>query len=221
MTNNDFQEFCTVLSATIMLIKPEFVPTKQYMEFYFLTLKDFDIVQIRRALTKHIQNPVTGMYIPKPADLMKYLKPATGNDAERQWSIVMQAISSCGGRYSNVYFEDVITNTIIHEMNWGNICNITDTSEPFERKRFLQAYENYSNFAPQYEAGVNYGICHNHNVDKLEHEPVYLVRNNGAHELTYTEELPKLVADPKRASALMVELRNNETNNNFAKLLGF
>ena len=221
MTNNDFQEFCTVLSATIMLIKPEFVPTKQYMEFYFLTLKDFDIVQIRRALTKHIQNPVTGMYIPKPADLMKYLKPATGNDAERQWSIVMQAISGCGGRYSNVYFEDVITNTIIHEMNWGNICNITDTSEPFERKRFLQAYENYSNFAPQYEAGINYGICHNHNVDKLEHEPVYLVRNNGAHELTDTEELPKLIADQKRASALMVELRNNETNNNFAKLLGF
>lgn len=221
MTNNDFQEFCTVLSATIMLIKPEFVPTKQYMEFYFLTLKDFDIAQIRRALTKHIQNPVTGMYIPKPADLMKYLKPATGNDAERQWSIVMQAISSCGGRYSNVYFEDVITNTIIHEMNWGNICNITDTSEPFERKRFLQAYENYSNYAPQYEAGVNYGICHNHNVDKLEHEPVYLVRNNGAYEFTDTEELPKLIADQKRASALMVELRNNETNNNFAKLLGF
>ena len=221
MTNNDFQEFCTVLSATIMLIKSEFVPTKQYMEFYFLTLKDFDIVQIRRALTKHIQNPVTGMYIPKPADLMKYLKPATGNDAERQWSIVMQAISSCGGRYSNVYFEDVITNTIIHEMNWGNICNITDTSEPFERKRFLQAYENYSNFAPQYEAGVNYGICHNHNVDKLEHEPVYLVRNNGSYELTDTEELPKLIADQNRASALMVELRNNETNNNFAKLLGF
>ena len=221
MTNNDFQEFCTVLSATIMLIKPEFVPTKQYMEFYFLTLKDFDIVQIRRALTKHIQNPVTGMYIPKPADLMKYLKPATGNDAERQWSIVMQAISSCGGRYSNVYFEDKITNTIIHEMSWGSVCNITDTSEPFERKRFLQAYENYSNFAPQYEAGINYGICHNHNVDKLEHEPVYLVRNNGAHELTDTEELPKLIADQKRASALMVELRNNETNNNFAKLLGF
>lgn len=221
MTNNDFQEFCTVLSATIMLIKPEFVPTKQYMDFYFLTLKDFDIVQIRRALTKHIQNPVTGMYIPKPADLMKYLKPATGNDAERQWSIVMQAISSCGGRYSNVYFEDVITNTIIHEMNWGNICNITGTSEPFERKRFLQAYENYINFAPQYEAGINYGICHNHNVDKLQHEPVYLVHNNGAYRLTNTEELPKLIADQKRASALMVELRNNETNNNFAKLLGF
>lgn len=221
MTNNDFQEFCTVLSATIMLIKPEFVPTKQYMEFYFLTLKDFDIVQIRRALTKHIQNPVTGMYIPKPADLMKYLKPATGNDAERQWSIVMQAISSCGGKYGNVYFEDVITNTIIHEMNWGNICNITDTSEPFERKRFLQAYENYSNFAPQYEAGINYGICHSHNVDKLEHEPVYLVRCEGACQLTNTEELPKLIADQKRASALMVELRNNETNNNFAKLLGF
>lgn len=221
MTNNDFQEFCTVLSATIMLIKPEFVPTKQYMDFYFLTLKDFDIVQIRRALTKHIQNPVTGMYIPKPADLMKYLKPTTGNDVERQWAIVMQAISSCGGRYSNVYFEDVITNTIIHEMNWGNICNITDTSEPFERKRFLQAYENYSNFAPQYEAGINYGICHNHNVDKLEHEPVYLVRSNGAHELTDTEELPKLIADQKRASALMVELRNNKADNNFAKLLGF
>ena len=220
MTNNDFQEFCAILSATIMLIKPEFVPTKQYMDFYFLTLKDFDIVQIRRALTKHIQNPVTGMYIPKPADLMKYLKPTTGNDAARQWSIVMQAISSCGGRYSNVYFEDVITNTIIHEMSWGNICNITDTSEPFERKRFLQAYENYSNFAPQYEAGINYGICHNHNVDKLEHEPVYLVRNNGAYELTDTEELPKLIADQKRANAL-VELRNNETNNNFAKLLGF
>lgn len=221
MTNNDFQEFCTVLSATIMLIKPEFLPTKQYMDFYFLTLKDFDIAQIRRALTKHIQNPVTGMYIPKPADLMKYLKPATGNDAERQWSIVMRAISGCGGRYSNVYFEDVITNTIIHEMNWGNICNITDTSEPFERKRFVQAYENYSNYAPQYEAGINYGICHNQNVDMLEREPVYLVRNNGAYDLTDTEELPKLIADQKRSSALMVELRNNETNNNFAKLLGF
>ena len=117
--------------------------------------------------------------------------------------------------------QKTITNTIVHEMNWSNICNITDTSEPFERKRFIQAYESYSDYAPQYEAGVNYGICHNHNVDKLEHEPVYLVSNNGAYELTDTEELPKLIADQKRASALMVELRNNETNNNFAKLLGF
>lgn len=221
MKPTDKQEFLTALISTLKIINPSFKPDNQYLEFYFQTMKPFELIAIKTALYKHIMDPAAGMYIPKPADLMKYLKPATGNDAERQWSIVMQAISSCGGKYSNVYFEDVITNTIIHEMNWGNICNITDTSEPFERKRFVQAYENYSNYAPQYEAGINYGICHNHNVDKIQDEPVYLVRNNGAYQLTNTEELPKLIADQKRASALMVELRNNETNNNFAKLLGF
>ena len=220
MKPTDKQEFLTALISTLKIINPSFKPDNQYLEFYFQTMKPFELIAIKTALYKHIMAPGAGMFIPKPADLMKYLKPATGNDAARQWSIVMQAISSCGGRYSNVYFEDVITNTIIHEMNWGNICNITDTSEPFERKRFVQAYENYSNYAPQYEAGINYGICHNQNVDMLEREPVYLVRNNGAHDLTDTEELPKLIADQKRANAL-VELRHIETNNNFAKLLGF
>lgn len=221
MKPTDKQDFLTALISTLKIINPSFKPDNQHLEFYFQTLKSFDLIQVKTALYKHIMDPKAGMYIPKPADLMKYLKPATGNDAEQQWAIVLRAISSCGGRYSNVYFEDVITNTIIHEMSWGNICNMTDTSEPFERKRFVQAYENYSNYAPRYEAGINYGICHNHNVDKLQHEPVYLVRCDGGYQLTNTEEIPSLLTDQNRASALRLELNSKEAGSGFAKMLGF
>lgn len=217
MTNNDIQEFYTVLSATIMLIKPEFIPNKQYMDFYFLTLEEFSISDVKIALTKHIKNPTSGMFIPKPADLIKYLRPDVGNVAECQWSIVMNAVSFAG-RYGNLYFEDKTTNTIVREIGFINLCNMTETQEPFERRRFIESYGRYHDYAPTYEAGITYGVFHRENTNNSESEEITFVKRDGSRVKTNTSDICSLLNDDKRAEALKLTFENK---NNIIKKVSY
>ena len=142
MKSNDVFEFYQIWEATGELYNIK--PSKMAVELAFNSLSDFDLKDVARAIHFHIQNPDSGRFMPKPADIIKQIKGDTKTQSLTGWSQVEYAISRVG-KYRSVTFDDPITMRVIEEMGgWIKICTTTTDEMPFVRNEFTARYSGYS-----------------------------------------------------------------------------
>lgn len=162
MTQNDFENFREILSAVgDMYGKPvsEFA-----LSLWWGALKNYDLKAIREALSRHIQNPDNGQWMPKPADVVRMIGGTSTDSALIAWSKVDKAIRDVG-TYSDVVFDDPVIHRVIDDMGgWIAMGTKTENDWPFVAKEFENRYRGYSirGAIPEYQ-NVLVGIANAQN----------------------------------------------------------
>lgn len=138
MTSNNEPEFLELMAQIGHLYGKAINET--LFDIYWKALESFDFAAVKRAFQTHINNPDTGQYMPKPADIIRYLHGTTQTQALHAWSQVLEAIQRVGA-YESVVFDDPLIHTVITEMGgWIRLCRIDEKDLPFRAHNFEKRY---------------------------------------------------------------------------------
>ena len=142
MSENDFEEFCNLVSAVGDLYGKE--QSRFALGLWWGALKSYDLNAVRDALSRHVSNPDTGQFMPKPADVVKMISGRTVDKALIVWSKVDKAVRQTG-TYEDVVFDDPLIHRVICDMGgWIALGAKTEKDWPFVGKEFENRYRGYS-----------------------------------------------------------------------------
>lgn len=148
MKDSDAAEFCAIWLQTASLYSQMDYP-KDTLRMVFRLFREFDLADVKKAIEKHVKTPVTGRFMPKPADIIGYLQKTSENEALGAWSKLLSAVQKIG-TYKSVVFDDSITMSVIRDM--GGWCHLGKTNErnlPFVQKEFVNRYLDYIREPPK------------------------------------------------------------------------
>jgi hypothetical protein len=66
------------------------------LQIWWKALSGFDLATVQEAFSRHLMNPDSGQYLPKPADIMKMLGGTTQDAALIAWTKVDKAVRTVG-----------------------------------------------------------------------------------------------------------------------------
>jgi Domain of unknown function (DUF6475) len=113
------------------------------INLYWEGLRSYDFEAIERALWQHTQNPDSGQFMPKIADVTKVLQGRTEDQAQLAWSKVDRAVRQIG-IYTDVAFDDPIIHRVVADMGgWVPMCSHDDDGWPFVAKEFITRYRGF------------------------------------------------------------------------------
>lgn len=176
MTDQDFDQFVLLIRATGELYGKELSDTA--IGLYWKALKPLTIEQVRLSMSRHMQDPACGTFMPKPADILRPYRK-TEKPAVLAWSEVTHAMERQGA-YRSVRFEDGTINAVIKDMGgWSWICQ-QDIDEPWTQREFERRYEAYRSQGVRLDEHLpGFFETDNRNRGYLEHVPgvVYLLED--------------------------------------------
>lgn len=181
MKSPDYANFATLLiELGVIYEKPM---NQTLIEVYWCNLKQFDFIAVKKALQAHVVNPdPSGRYMPKPSDIVRYLKGSSHTQALQAWSRVIKAISDIGC-YSSVIFDDALVHAVISDMGgWVQLCKVKENELPFRANEFEKRYTGYVLHPPTTYPKKLTGIIEQQN-----------------HETSYNIASPILIGDRQKA----------------------
>ena len=185
MQQNEFDAFSDMLQAVAEYCGKPLSPG--VIAIYWQGLKDLDLPAVRHALNAHVQNPDTGQFMPKIADVRRMLGGTTQDSALRAWAKVDKAVRHIGP-YASVAFDDALIHRVLHDMGgWVGLSGKAEDEWPFVAKEFENRYRGYAmrNERPEYPPVLT-GISEAENVRRgLRCDP------------------PRLIGDASKAEAVM------------------
>jgi len=141
MQQHDYDAFFTLLESTAQLYGKELSAT--VIELWFRALQHHDLDALREGLNRHIQNPDTGQFMPKPADVIRMLGGSTQDSALLAWSKVDRAVRGIG-TYESVVFDDPIIHAVLADMGgWVALGRKLEKEWPFVAREFENRYRGY------------------------------------------------------------------------------
>jgi len=128
---------------------------------YWQGLQQYDIDDIESAIGRHLQNPDSGQWMPKIADIVRMIDGTTQSAAAMAWAKVMRAVGAVG-QYQSIGFDDAVIHLTIDDLGgWPKLCQTEEAEMPFLQKRFETAYRAYRSRGadipphPRYLPGVS------------------------------------------------------------------
>lgn len=131
---------------------------------YWQGLRQYDLRAVEKALWGHTQNPDTGQFMPKIADVTKMLQGRTADQAAIAWSKVDSAVRRVGS-YADVVLDDAIIHRVLVDMGgWLSLSMKTEDEWPFVARDFENRYRGYRmrGETPEYPP-VLIGMANAHN----------------------------------------------------------
>lgn len=128
-------------------------------------MKPYDFKAVADAMNRHLMNPDSGQFMPKPADIVKMLQGSTQDSALVAWTAVDRKVHHIGP-YATVDFDDPLVAHVLRDMGgWVELCNKTEDDWPFVRNEFVNRYRGYKvrGDAPPLTPRL-VGIAEHHNV---------------------------------------------------------
>jgi hypothetical protein len=199
LQQSDRPEFLRVLNSCAAMYRADMSP--DVVELWWNVLAEYDFTAIRQALTKHIRNPDSGQFMPKPADVIKFMSGTTQDAALMAWAKVHSAIRRHGS-WSDAVFDDPIVHAVIQDMGgWIRLCEMLETDVPFRGKEFENRYRAY---ARQQE--------------RVQCVPVLIGRSTLANQANGYEEKPSpaLIGNEEKCR----EILESKAKDQMTKLLG-
>lgn len=180
MKSSDIREFTRVLSSVSSLYtKPM---SKAWVELYWAALQSFDLLEVKQALQAHVNHPDLGQYMPKPADVVRFLQGDSRSQALQAWSRVLRATRDIGS-YSSVIFDDPVIHAVIQDMGgWVQLCQVREKELPFREQNFMTRYVGFVNKPPMHYPKQLTGLLEHQNA--LQGYPI---------------QAPVCIGDPKKA----------------------
>jgi len=196
MQASDYDDFVMMLTAVGDLYGR--APSEMAITIWWGALQHYDLAAIRQGFDRHVRNPDTGQFMPKPADIVKMLQGSTQDSAMVAWSNVDRAVRQVG-TYSSVVFDDALIHRVIHDMGgWVALGIKTEDEWPFVAREFENRYRGYRsrNERPDYPSQL-IGIAESQNAQNgLKSQP------------------PVLIGDPEKAKTVLL-------NGSRSPLIGF
>ena len=141
MTQDDYEDFAGMVGAITELYgraASEFAIT-----IWWGALRQYDLPAVRQAFDRHVRNPDTGQFAPKPADLIRMMGGTTQDSALVAWAKVDRALRVVGP-YRSVVFDDPLIHRVLVEMGgWVSLGAKTEQEWPFVGKEFENRYRGY------------------------------------------------------------------------------
>lgn len=141
MRDDDMERFFRLLSGISDYYGRQI--GKDAMRLYWEGLKQYDLQAVEKAFWTHTQNPDTGQFMPKIADVAKYLKGRTIDQAQIAWSKVDKGMRAVG-TYQDVCFDDPVIHRVIEDMGgWIALGDKQESEWPFLQNQFENRYRGY------------------------------------------------------------------------------
>ncbi|MBD8531547.1 MULTISPECIES: DUF6475 domain-containing protein [unclassified Massilia] len=150
MQPNDRPRFLTLLTGIADYYSKEI--STGTIGLYWEGLRQYDVEAVERALWQHTQNPDSGQFMPKIADVTRVLQGRTEDQAQLAWSKVDRAVRQVG-IWTDVAFDDPIIHRVLLDMGgWVRTCSHDDDGWPFVAKEFINRYRGFriSGQIPEY-----------------------------------------------------------------------
>lgn len=142
MQDSDKAQFGAMLAAVSQIYGRDLSPG--ITAIYWQALRSFELAVVRRAFDRHVKNPDSGQFFPKPADLIRMIEGSTQDAAAVAWAKVAGAIRRVGG-YVDVAFDDALIHRAIEELGgWAKLCDTPEAELPFRMQDFVRLYRGYA-----------------------------------------------------------------------------
>lgn len=185
MHQDEYDDFSNMLEAVSEYHGKKLTPG--VIAIYWQGLRDLDLAAVRHALNAHVQNPDSGQFMPKIADIRRMLGGTTQDSALRAWVKVDRAVRGVG-TYASVAFDDALIHRVLHDMGgWVGLGTKTEDEWPFVSREFENRYRGYAmrNDRPEYPP-VMIGISDAENARR-----------------GFKAAAPRLIGDATQAQAVM------------------
>lgn len=94
MRHDDKGEFTKLLAATMDVYSRQI--TASFVDVFFSALSPYPLPVVREALNRHLQDPESGRFAPKPADLIRQVVTAKASDGrpgrDEAWAIAQKSM---------------------------------------------------------------------------------------------------------------------------------
>ena len=142
MQQGDFADFRTLMAEVHAFYRQDM--TAFSLDVWWQAMRAYDLSAVRQAMSRHVMNPDSGQWMPKPADVVKMLSGRTIDSASVAWSKVDRAVRSVG-TYQSVAFDDPLIHRVIADMGgWVRIGSHSSDEWPFVAKEFENRYRGYA-----------------------------------------------------------------------------
>jgi hypothetical protein len=137
------REALSAMLAKVMSVYGKPITTG-FVDVFFDALAGFDIESVRRGLNAHVQNPDSGQFPPKPADVVRLIDGTSQDQGMQAWSRLDKAVRRVGP-YQSVVFDDAIIHKVLDEMGgWIKLCNTPSEDDyKFQGIEFARRYRAY------------------------------------------------------------------------------
>lgn len=142
MRDNERKEFCDLAHSVWSFYRQTLTP--MMTQILWQALRGYDLQAISKAFDKHLMNPDTGQFPPKPADIVRLLDGGTEDQAQLAWAKVDKAVRQVGA-YQSVVFDDAVIHAVLMDMGgWIALGNCTEDEWPFKAREFEKRYRGYT-----------------------------------------------------------------------------
>lgn len=203
MLDQDKKRFATLLSGIADYYGKELSPG--VLGLYWQGLKQYDLPAVEKALWEHTQNPDTGQFMPKIADVTRNLQGRTTDQAATAWAKVDRAVRTVG-TYRDVVFDDGVIHRVIADMGgWIALGTKTEDEWPFVAREFENRYRGFRmrGEVPDYPPLLT-GIANAHNAKEgFRTEAPTLIGNADVARLVYESGSSKPMVGVEHAAQLI------------------
>lgn len=201
MQQPDYDQFAQVINAVAELHGKKL--SEMAIALWWNNLKAYDLAAVREGLSRHMQNPDSGQYMPKPADVIRMIGGTSQDSAMVAWSKVDKGVRQVG-TYSSVAFDDPIIHRVLHDMGgWVALGSKTEHEWPFVAKEFENRYRGYRvrNETPDYPK-VLIGIAEAQNsTEGCESQPPVLIGDSSKAKQVFLGGTDKVLVGFERMQA--------------------
>lgn len=141
MNTQDFQQFHEGIIGVMSFYGKDV--SRFALDIWWNALKQFDLAAINDAFGRHLMNPDSGQYPPKPADIVRMLQGSTQDSALQAWVKVDKAVRQVGTG-SSVVFDDPLIHRVLQDMGgWLGLGSRQEDEWPFVAREFENRYRGY------------------------------------------------------------------------------
>lgn len=157
MQANDINKF-TAWIATIGELYGKSI-SKQLADIYWKSLKAYEFDDVQKAFQTHINNPDSGQFFPKPADVVRFIEGTGESKALEAWAKVEKSVVQVGV-YRSIAFDDPLIHAVIEDMGgWVKLCSMKIDQMPFIAGEFQKRYMGYCIRKPDRYPKYLFGFC--------------------------------------------------------------
>ena len=147
MDHAQYDQFVDAINAAADLMGKR-RPTELALSLYWKTLEQYHLQSVLSGISRHLQDPDTGMFMPKPADIIRQLEGGGDERSLKAWTKLEEAVKRLGS-WKTIVFDDARIHAVITDMGgWMVFCTGTDKDWPFIRNEFCKRYRGYLQHQP-------------------------------------------------------------------------
>lgn len=149
MQHEDQARYKELMAMIATNYEVEFKPPQ--IKLWWNLFKPYPIETFENAVYQHIQDPDQGMFSPKPANIMKFIKgtekqiaQSIEDQAELAWHVIEGEIKRVGS-WGSLKMEDKQALAAVKAIGgWQKLCSLTTDKMTWAHKEFIAAYKTYS-----------------------------------------------------------------------------